>query len=116
MTHRPVPDLESVLKEIVEEILQTEKEARARVESAREQAKANRLNAEGKAAEIKQQARESAAEEARRLIADAEAEAVKEKEERLKTAADHPEYRPGSSVIEKAAIRIFQRIIQGEKG
>lgn len=101
------------MKEIIEEILHAEKEARARIEAARETAKTNRLKAEETAKDIRSQAREKAAEEARRRIAQAESDAKKEKEDRLKTAAAQSGH-PHSRGLEKSAKQVFLRII-GEK-
>ncbi len=105
------------MKEIIEEILQAEKEARTCVESAREKAKKNHLEAEEKAKKIQIKAREAATEEARQLLHDAETQAIQERENRLKAAAKDPLQKEASSAatIEKAARQIFQRVIDRER-
>lgn len=74
------------MKEVIEEILLVEKEARKRVEEARQKAKEIVLNAETEAKALRQESSEKAAEEARKLLAESEEKAQKQKEATLDSA------------------------------
>ena len=76
------------MKEVIEAILSKEKEARKRVEDAREQAKQMRLRAEANGQKIKDKAREEAEQSARQIVEDAEKSANQEKEARYNALAE----------------------------
>lgn len=75
------------MKEVIEEILLTEKQARDKVTEARDKAKSMRLEAEKKAQTILTDAKEKAKEETAERIKQAEAQAEKQKSEALETSS-----------------------------
>ena len=106
---------EKFLKEIIEEILEEEKKARERINSAQEKAKQMRVEAEEKAKEIRTKARKEAIEEAKAFIAHTEAEAQRLKEEELQQT-----YKKIQSLWSKKqepfkkAVDVLSRIVLGE--
>jgi len=76
------------LKKVIEEILDTEREGRNRVEEARKQAREMVVSAESEAAKLRQEAHEAALVEAKTLLDNAEAEARKEKEKMLNVSGE----------------------------
>ncbi len=74
------------MKEIIEEILEEEKKARERIDSAKEKARQMRIEAEEKARQIRIEAREKTLKEVKTFVTKAEREAQKQKEEELQQA------------------------------
>lgn len=76
------------MKEVIEEILQVEKEARGHIEEARRKAKEIVLQAEAEAKALKTKMREESSVESQKFLADLEEKAQKEKEETLAAARE----------------------------
>lgn len=74
------------MKEVIEEILQEEKEARHRVETAREEAKKIRLNAEAMSKKILAEAQSEAGIESKKILNQAKENAENERIQKLSDA------------------------------
>jgi vacuolar-type H+-ATPase subunit H len=101
------------LKEVIEDILQTEKEGRNRVEDARQKAKEIVLAAETEAQKLRQITHEKAVQQGKDLISQTEAEAHKEKEAAITEADDAMKsfWDDKRDVIEQSIEKLFQMII-----
>ena len=106
---------ERVTRMLAEDILEEEKKARERIDSAKEKAKQMRIEAEEKAKEVRTKARKEAIDEAKAFIAKTEEEAQKQKEEELQQA-----YKKIQSLWSKdqepfkKAVDALSRILLGE--
>lgn len=103
------------MKTVIASILETEKEARVRVEEAKEKAKAARLKADEEAKVLAASIREKAQKEAQDLIAKAEVEAQGQKEMELAKATQEGKtlWKDKEKEIGKAVDALF-KILLGE--
>ncbi len=102
------------LKEVIEDILQTEKEGRNRVEGARQKAKEIVLAAEAEGQKLSQATHEKAVQQGKTLISQTEAEAQKEKEAAIAKANDAMKsfWDDKREIIEQSIEKLFQMIIK----
>lgn len=103
------------MKEIIEKILEEEKQARERVDGAREKAKQIRIEAEKESKKILEEIQQKGREEAKALIAQAEGEAKEQREEELRGAArlDQTLWNEKKQDIEDT-VEVLFRMVLGE--
>ena len=101
------------MKQVIDEILQEEKKARERVEAAREEAKAIRLNADKEAKTIMDQSRSKTQDQVKTLLEKARTEAEIERDTILSEAkqAGDALWKEKAGEIDRMVDRLFQIII-----
>ncbi|MCJ7812821.1 hypothetical protein MUP95_05815 [bacterium] len=104
------------MKEIIEEILEEEKKARERIDSAKEKARQMRLETEEKARQFRAEAREKTLKEVKAFIAKTEREAQKQKEEELQQAYAKIQLLWGGKKEKfKQTVRVLFQMVLGEE-
>lgn len=101
------------MKEVIEEILQEEKEARQRVESAREEAKKIRINAEEASGKLVKKVRDEAQIESQKIIEQAKKDAENKKAQALsdEARASESQWDEKKDAITKTIQELFGMII-----
>jgi vacuolar-type H+-ATPase subunit H len=104
------------MKEIIEQIIKKEQEAKAKVEAAEKEAENIVLDAEKNAAIIVEQAKINALKISTEMIKNAEKEIEKKKQEILQAEKNNIDIKKKNwgNLIDTAASRIFYRIIDIE--
>jgi V/A-type H+-transporting ATPase subunit G/H len=102
------------MKQVIDEILLEEKQARERVEAAREEAKQIRLKSDQESRKILDQSRQETQEEVKALLEKTRSEAEKEREAILNKAkkAGDTLWQEKAERIDKTLKRLFQLAIK----
>jgi V/A-type H+-transporting ATPase subunit G/H len=102
------------MKKVIDEILLEEKNARERVEAAREEAKQIRLKSDQESRRILDQSRQNTQEEVKTLLEKTRGEAEKERESILSKAkkAGDTLWQEKAEIIDKTLNRLFEMIIR----
>jgi V/A-type H+-transporting ATPase subunit G/H len=106
------------MKKVIEDILEAEKEARERLDRARDASKQKRKEAEEKAGQLVAAARTDVLKEAKTVVEKAEAEANKNREARLAQARRDSEskWEEKKAHIDEAVKVLTRLVLDGDEG